>query len=433
MSDLPSGWALRSIESICDRVTSGGTPSRRRPEFYTNGTIDWYKTGELRDQLLFGSEERITQEALDNSSAKVFPVDTVLLALYGDGDTITTLGLLKKPGATNQACCAMIVDAECADPRYLFYALKHTRLDLLQRCVGGAQRNLSGKLVREHQIPVPPLAEQRSIAAVLGALDDKIEQNRQTVRALEELAWTTFKAWFVDFEPIKAKAAGQTSFPGMPDAAFAVLPDALTDSSLGPVPTGWAMRPLSEVADFLNGLALQKYPPADDKTDLPVIKIAELRKGSAEGGALANADVPNAYVVNNGDLLFSWSGTLEVELWFGGRGALNQHLFKVTSASYPRWLCLHWVRQHLPEFRLIASSKATTMGHIKRGHLATALVAVPDKASLQAADDLILPLYDLHASLALESRTLAKLRDYLLPQLVSGRVRMREFCAEETA
>jgi type I restriction enzyme S subunit len=184
------------------------------------------------------------------------------------------------------------------------------------------------------------------------------------------------------------------------------------------------IRPLSKVADFLNGLALQKYPPAGEESDLPIIKIAELRKGSTEGGALANAGVPDSYVVDDGDLLFSWSGTLEVELWFGGRGALNQHLFKVTSDTYPRWLCLHWVRQHLAEFRLIASSKATTMGHIKRGHLDTALVAVPDKVSLQAADDVIGPLYDLYASLALETRKLATLRDYLLPRLLNGRVRL---------
>ncbi len=164
--------------------------------------------------------------------------------------------------------------------------------------------------------------------------------------------------------------------------------------------------------------------PAGDGTDLSVIKIAELRKGSTEGGALANSNVPDAYVIDDGDLLFSWSGTLEVALWFGGRGALNQHLFKVTSNNYPRWLCLHWVRQHLPEFRLIASSKATTMGHIKRGHLDAALVAVPDTASLKAADDTIAPLYDLYANLAIETRKLAALRDYLLPRLLSGRVRV---------
>src|SRR4051812_42121866 len=109
MSDLPVGWQLRSVESVCDRVTSGGTPSRRNPDFYRDGTISWFKTGELQDRTLYESEEKITPQALEQSSAKIFPANTVLIALYGDGDTITSLGFLRRPAATNQACCAMIV------------------------------------------------------------------------------------------------------------------------------------------------------------------------------------------------------------------------------------------------------------------------------------------------------------------------------------
>lgn len=309
------------------------------------------------------------------------------------------------------------------DERFVSYFLRSLDFQSFndKSSVPGINRND----LHRAQVLFPPVDEQRKIASVLGSLDDKIEQNRRTGRALERLAQATFKTWFVDFEPVKAKAAGAAGFPGMPPAAFAALPDCLADSRLGPVPQGWEVRSLSKVANFLNGLALQKYPPAGDDTDLPVIKIAELQKGSTKGSALANANVPHAYVVEDGDLLFSWSGTLEAELWFGGRGALNQHLFKVTSDDYPRWFCLYWVRQHLPEFRLIASSKATTMGHIKRGHLNDAQVVVPDDALLQAAVDVIGPLHDLHANLALETRKLTALRDYLLPRLLSGRLRVR--------
>ena len=116
-------------------------------------------------------------------------------------------------------------------------------------------------------------------------------------------------------------------------------------------------------------MALQKFPAADDGSDLPVIKIAQLRKGSTEGAAHANQTIKNKYKIRDGDLLFSWSGTLEVAFWHGGPGALNQHLFKVTSGEFPIWLVHQWLLQHLKEFRAIAASKATTMGHIKRGHL----------------------------------------------------------------
>lgn len=191
------------------------------------------------------------------------------------------------------------------------------------------------------------------------------------------------------------------------------------------MPEGWELKAIARIATFLNGLALQKYPPRGDGHDLRVIKIAQLRKGSTEGADLANGDLPEQYVINDGDLLFSWSGTLEAELWFGGKGALNQHLFKVTSAHFPSWLCLLWIRQHLAWFRTIAASKATTMGHIQRGHLQEAKVIVPPEDILRAANAAVGSLYELHAQIMIESRKLVGLRNLLLPKLLSGEVRVQ--------
>ena len=123
---------------------------------------------------------------------------------------------------------------------------------------------------------------------------------------------------------MKAKAAGATAFPSMPQPAFDALPTRSVDSDIGPVPEGWEVKALADIATFLNGLALQKYPPRNDGEDLLVIKIAELRKGSTDGAGLANSDVPAEYVVDDRKLLFSWSGTLEAEFWFGGKGALTK-------------------------------------------------------------------------------------------------------------
>ena len=278
-----------------------------------------------------------------------------------------------------------------------------------------------------HRIPVllPPLDEQRTITGVLGALDDKIEQNRRTARALEQLAQAIFRAWFVDFEPVKAKAAGAAFFPSVAQPVFDALPTRFVDSGIGRVPEGWGVKALTATATFLNGLALQKYPPRGDGEDLRVIKMAELRKGSAEGAAWANGDVAERYVIGDGDLLFSWSGTLETAFWFGGKGALNQHLFKVTSSRFPSWFCFLWIRQHLPWFRAIAASKATTMGHIKRGHLQETQVVVPPNEVLHETNEVIGPMYDLFGQLMIESRKLAALRDVLLPKLLSGEVRVR--------
>ena len=311
------------------------------------------------------------------------------------------------------------------DSRLLLYLLL-SEVDSLSRfAYGTTHQTIYFPEVKAFHVCVPARAEQRAIAGVLGSLDEKIEQNKRLAQALERLARTIFRAWFVDFEPVKAKAAGAASFPSMPQPAFDALPAHFTDTEIGLVPEGWEVKGIASIATFLNGLALQKYPPRGDGEDLRVIKIAELRKGSAERAAWANGDVAERYVIGDGDLLFSWSGTLEAAFWFGGKGALNQHLFKVTSSRFPSWFCFHWIQQHLPWFRAIAASKATTMGHIKRGHLQETLVVVPPNEILHEANDVIGPMYDLFGQLMVESRRLAAMRDVLLPKLLSGEVRVR--------
>ena len=314
-------------------------------------------------------------------------------------------------------------------PRFLYHFLtSRMTTDWLQHLAesrSGTFPQITFDQVAELDLPRLMREEQRTIEELFDALDDKIEQNRRTARALERLAQAIFRAWFVDFEAVKAKAAGVASFPSMPQPVFDALPTCFVDSETGPVPEGWEVKAIATIATFLNGLALQKYPPRGDGEDLRVIKIAELRKGSAEGAAWANGDVAEQYVIGDRDLLFSWSGTLEAEFWFGGKGALNQYLFKVTSSHFPSWFCFLWIRQHLPWFRAIAASKATMMGHIKRGHLQETPVVVPPNEVLREANDVIGPIYDLFGQLMIESRKLAAMRDVLLPKLLSGEVRVR--------
>ena len=276
-----------------------------------------------------------------------------------------------------------------------------------------------------HLIPVgvPPLAEQHAIAEVLGALDDKIELNRRMNATLEELARTIFRSWFVDFDPVHARAEGRAPF-GMDADTAALFPDAFVPSELGGIPVGWTVTELSGIANFLNGLALQKYP-AGDGGSLPAIKIAQLRAMSTESADRVSLHVPDPYQIKDGDFLFSWSGSLVANWWTAGPGALNQHLFKVTSTSHPMWFVWGWVGEHLPWFQQIAADKATTMGHIQRRHLDEALVAVADKPLMEAASGIIQPLHAKYIANALESRTLAELRDTLLPKLLSGEITVK--------
>jgi type I restriction enzyme S subunit len=227
----------------------------------------------------------------------------------------------------------------------------------------------------------------------------------------------------VDFDPVRAKAEGRD--PGLPQPLADLFPDSFEDSELGEIPKGWAVRGLDEIARFLNGLALQKYPPKNDRA-LPVIKIAQLRAGNTDGADSASADLEADYIVEDGDVLFSWSGSLECVLWTGGRGALNQHLFKVTSGKFPKWFYYLWIHQHLADLRHIAAGKATTMGHIQRHHLSDAEVVVPGTDTLQAANNALSPLVQRVITTRVESRRLAALRDTLLPKLISGELPVKD-------
>ncbi|MBT9161160.1 MAG: hypothetical protein DDT26_02461 [Dehalococcoidia bacterium] len=279
--------------------------------------------------------------------------------------------------------------------------------------------------LRKMTITLPSAGEQKEIVAVLGTLDDKIELNRRINEKLEAIAQALFQSWFVDFDPVRAKASGEAPESicrhlGITPELLAHFPDRLVDSMLGDIPEGWEVKPLDEIATYLNGLALQKFPPESDDEWLPVIKIAQLKSGSTASSDRASHKLNPDYVIDDGDVLFSWSGSLEVDVWCGGRGALNQHLFKVTSARYPKWFYLLWTKQHLAQFRAIAAGKAVTMGHIQRKHLTEALCMAPPTPIIEALGASLAANIDEQIELRKQSRVLTEVRDALLQKLLSG-------------
>lgn len=268
---------------------------------------------------------------------------------------------------------------------------------------------------RTFKLFIPPLEEQKQIADILSCLDNKIDNLRRQNETLEKIAQTLFKHWFIDFE-----------FPNDDGKPYKSSGGAMVASELGDIPAGWTTKPLDEIADFLNGLALQKYPPENEKNFLPVIKIRELRTGVTDGTDRATTNIPEKYIIDNGDIIFSWSGSLDVVIWNFGKGALNQHLFKVDSHKYPKWLYYYWTLNHLQSFQHIAKSKATTMGHIQRKHLTEALCNVPNYNFSEKASEVFSPILQKIINNAQQIQTLTKTRDTLLPKLMSGQIRVKE-------
>lgn len=272
---------------------------------------------------------------------------------------------------------------------------------------GSSQPYISLGALRDLIIPVPSTEKIKKIVSLLSSLDRKIELNNKINADLEEMAQAIFKNWFVDFEPFK-------------DGKF-------VDSELGMIPEGWKVERLTEIASYMNGLAMQKFPPENNEDSLPVLKIKELGQGfCGPDSDRCSCNIKDECKIHNGDVIFSWSGTLLVDVWCGGDCGLNQHLFKVTSKDYPKWFYYYWTKLHLQEFIHIAKDKAVTMGHIKRGHLEEALVAIPNNDSMEKAHELFEPILSKMISLRLESSRLSTLRDTLLPRLMSGEIEVPE-------
>jgi len=184
---------------------------------------------------------------------------------------------------------------------------------------------------------------------------------------------------------------------------------------------------LIDIADYLNGLAMQKYRPTVDETGIPVLKIKELRQGCCDDNSeLCSQNIKSEYIIHNGDVIFSWSGSLLVDFWCGSICGLNQHLFKVTSNKYDKWFYYAWTKHHLNRFIAVAADKATTMGHIKRDELSKAEVLIPNEADYKRIGALLQPIYDLIIATRIENKKLAETRDTLLPKLMSGGIDISE-------
>lgn len=176
---LPENWCWTRMQEIA-QWGSGGTPSRKVSEYY-NGDISWVKTGELNDDYIFETEEHITQEAISHSSAKIYPADTVVIAMYGA--TIGKVGILGIPAATNQACACAIVKPS-TDYKYLFYYAQSQKDDFIKKGKGGAQPNISQEIIKFHQFPLPPLAEQQRIVDRIESLFAKLDEAKEKAQAV---------------------------------------------------------------------------------------------------------------------------------------------------------------------------------------------------------------------------------------------------------
>ena len=204
---------------------------------------------------------------------------------------------------------------------------------------------------------------------------------------------------------------------------LADLLDAQFDNLIENESDDWEPASLLDIASYKNGLAMQRFRPVGDDPGLPVLKIRELGQGYCGSDAeRCRSDIDASVTIHDGDLVFSWSGTLLLDFWAGGDAGLNQHLFKVTSEAYPSWFYYIWTKQHMRRFIALAKDRATTMGHIKRSALQESEVLLPPSSEMGLLTERFQPLVDEMIGLKVQSRMLGEIRDALLPRLMTGEI-----------
>ena len=379
-------------------VVGGATPSTKKTENYENGDISWITPKDLstfNGRFINRGERSITKIGLNSCSTRLLPPNSVL---FSSRAPIGYVAIAAKEMCTNQGFKSVIPNSD-TDYMFLYYLLKFNKDNIENMGSGTTFKEVSGNTMKSIKVYVPvDIEEQRKIASILSALDDKIELNNRINKNLESQAQAIFKSWFVDFEPFG-----------------------------GVMPEDWKVGNLLDIADYLNGLAMQKFRPNENENSLPVLKIKELRQGFCDNTSdLCSENIKSEYIIHDGDVIFSWSGSLLVDFWCGGTCGLNQHLFKVTSEKYNKWFYYLWTQYHLQKFISIAKDMATTMGHIKREELKKSEVLIPNSEDYSKIGNLLSPIYDMIIANRLENKRLAKLRDTLLPKLMNGEIDVSE-------
>ena len=307
-----------------------------------------------------------------------------------------------------------VVNDKLADAFYLYSYL--SQLDLSNLDSGSTLPSMTKSAYESIIVKLPDLKIQKVVANFLCNIRKKMEINNQINQELEAMAKTLYDYWFVQFD-----FPDQNGKPYKSSGGKMVYNPELKRE----IPEGWGVDSLWNIANFYNGLAMQKYRPDTNEDDyLPVIKIREMMNGFSKDTERARLDIPSEAVVDRGDILFSWSATLEVIIWGKEKGALNQHIFKVTSDTYPKSFIYFELKSYLKVFKAIAELRKTTMGHITQDHLKQAKIVVPPIELISKLDAKLQPIMLKQQILENQNQELTQLRDWLLPMLMNGQVKV---------
>ena len=310
----------------------------------------------------------------------------------------------------------LVVDESKVDYQYCYYLLISDRIT---NYLCGQNTNTSGSHKRINpedflniSITLPKMSIQKCIGRILYDFDQKIALNHAINDNLEKMAKQLYDYWFVQFD-----FPDENGRPYKSSGGAMVWNEKLKRK----IPNGWYCGTLLDIAEYTNGLACQRFRPIDDNK-LPVIKIKEMHDGLSSETEWVRSDIPESVKVYDGDVLFSWSASLEVMLWAYGSGGLNQHIFKVTSKNgFPRSFYFYQLIDYIGNFKRMAEARKTTMGHITQDHLKQSTIALPQNVDIaNELEKRLCPIFDTIVRNSQEIMNLTKQHDELLPLLMNG-------------
>lgn len=381
------------IDDVCIKVTSGGTPKSTNEAFYNPKEIPWLKTAEVNYCRIYDTETYISREGLARSSAKLIPENSVIIAMYGQGDTAGRVAINKIPLCTNQACCNLIINHEVADYEYVYYALSALYDKLVSLKNGGAQPNLNAGIIKAVEIPFPDLEIQHRIAYILSTYDDLIENNQKQIKLLEEAAQRLYKEWFVDLR-----------FSGYEDIEI-----------IDGVPKGWSRVKLVDLCDVQYGYAFNGSLFNDKGNGTPIIRIRNIPSGITSD--YTTEDTEDEYRIKNGEIVVGMDGEFHINSWCGEEAYLVQRTccFRPYNEYLHGWL-LWAIYEPIKYFE--KTVVGATVSHLGKKHI--------DTIELLKAPERYYKPFDVYFRkrqvLLNQNRKLTEARDRLLPILLNGEI-----------
>lgn len=390
-------WKSSTIENVCSLVTDG---SHFSPKSVSHG----HYMVSVKDFTAYGFDfsncRQISNEDYKKleKSGCVPEYEDILIGKDGVRyfEDIIVYRQIERP-ALLSSIAILRCDTKEILPDFLYYLMRNPAFKQNIKDNYGSGSAIPRIILKDFKrmlIDYPCISKQSQIVSVLRSLDDKIGLNNKINENLYTLVKSIFSEYFLN---------------------------------LSSIPNDWKKGSLLDIANYLNGLAMQKFRPKEGEAGLPVLKIKELRQGFCDSNSeVCSSNIKPEYIIRDGDVIFSWSGSLLVDIWSGGTCGLNQHLFKVTSDIYDKWFYYLWTVHHLDRFIGIAADKKTTMGHIKREDIAKAEILIPSDKDYKKVGCVLKPLFELIITNKIEAQKIAKLRDTLLPKLMSGEINVAD-------